>query len=216
MHDWRLFLARPLHTLKRAALRAKSFLPKSLQRLVLLYVLHVNREYKVLLARPHRRFIEQDVLPWLRNNYRRILFVGTASYTYHYERLFYADRDQYTTMDFNPALKVWGAREHITAPIQEIGQHRPKGFFDCVVLNGVFGFGIDDVNAMRETIETIHDILAPNGLLVLGWNRDILLDPAATALLEPYFRPAADLPWAQRVTYSEASHVLDFYRRSQA
>jgi len=217
MHDvMRRALARILQALNKAAPGAFSFLPKSVQRLVLLHLLDVNREYRAsLLGRPHRNFIEHALLPWLHNNHRRILFVGTASYTYHYERLFLADREQYTTIDFNPALKVWGARRHIIAPIQEIGRHRQRGFFDCVVLNGIFGFGVDDVDSMRETIAAIHDILRPSGLLVLGWNSDILRDPAASAL-ESLFVPATDLPWAQRVEFQAEHHVFDFYRRTAA
>src|SRR5436190_14043644 len=119
-------LAAVLQALNKAAPGAKSLLPKSVQRVVLLGLLDVNRAYRgSLLDRPHRRFIEHDLLPWLRDNYRRILFVGTASYTYHYERPFRADPEQYTTIDLNPAQKVWGAARHITAPIQEIGRHRP-------------------------------------------------------------------------------------------
>jgi hypothetical protein len=197
----------------RIAPAGKRLLPKPVQRFILLHVLDVNRDYKSFDDLPSRRFLEHDVLPWLRDNYTRILFVGTASYTYHYEELFRRDPGQFTTVDSNPSAKVWGARHHIIAPVQDIGLCRPAGSFDCVVLNGVFGFGIDSVDAMRTTTEAIHRVLDVGGLLVLGWNTSRHADPASLGVLEPFFSVNLRSPWGPDRRFPSETHVYNFYTR---
>ena len=60
--------------------------------------------------------LEREILPWVAAHFSRILFVGTASYTYHYEKLF--RRGQYTTIDLHPSTAVWGARDHIVGDLR--------------------------------------------------------------------------------------------------
>ncbi|MFI5001695.1 MAG: class I SAM-dependent methyltransferase, partial [Reyranellales bacterium] len=146
---------------------ARRVLPKSVLRFLLLHVLDVNRPYREILGNPGRLFMERDLLPWLRQNYSRILFVGTASYAWHYEKLFRQDPEQYTTLDSQPGAAVWGAPTHIVARIEDIGRHRPGEFFDCIVFNGVFGFGIDSPDDMRRAVKAMHDALRPGGLLIV-------------------------------------------------
>jgi SAM-dependent methyltransferase len=202
-----------IDSLKRALFRfsplARRLLPKRLQRFILLEVLGTNRRYARMYHAASRVCLERELLPWLARHYDRVLFVGTSSYTYHYERLFRPD--QYTTLEIQPRGAVWGARQHIVAPVEEIGRHRPPGAFDCVVLNGVFGFGVDDPEHMRRVIVALHRALAPQGLLVVGWNTDLHDDPAL--LLAPYFAPNTREPWVARRTFPPETHVYDFYVR---
>lgn len=206
-------LARLAYAARRVAPGASRLLPKWLQRSVLLHIVDVNRPYAAFSQAHSRRFLEDEVLPWLRDTCPRILFVGAGSYTYHYERIFLADIAQFTTIDSNPACAVWGARRHIVAPIQEIGRHRPKGSLDCVVLNGVFGFGVDDPSAMRAVVEAVHDILRPGGRMLLGWNADLHSDPADMGILDGKFAPDLSAPWGFRRTFAGETHVNDFYVR---
>ena len=98
------------------------------------------------------------------------------------------------------------------APIQEIAAHRPKGHFDCIVFNGVFGFGIDDLDSQRAAIKVLHDALAPGGLLLVGWNTNLTPDLEALGLFEPYFVDAEGLPWPHRTSFPlPETHVYDFY-----
>jgi hypothetical protein len=196
-----LFLFSPL---------ARRVLPKWLQRFLLLHILRINQRYAALYQAESRLCMERELLPWIRQHYSRVLFVGTSSYTYHYERLF--PPGQYTTIEVQPRNAVWGAASHIVAPVEEIGRHRPAGSFDCIVLNGVFGFGVDDVDHMRTVIKALHEALAPQGLLVVGWNTNLHEDPQP--LLDPYFAPNTQEPWARRRTYAlPETHVYDFYVR---
>jgi hypothetical protein len=206
-------LARLSNRANRLAPSGKRLLPKSVRRLILLHVLDVNREYNSLDDLPSRLFLEHEVLPWLRDRKARVLFVGTASYTYHYEKLFEHDPDLFVTIDSNPSVGVWGARKHIVAPIQDIGLHQPPCSFDCVVLNGVFGFGVDDLGAMRATVKAIHAILRPGGLLVLGWNTTRHAPPDTLHVLEPFFSAGAQPPWGVEKRFASETHIYNFYTR---
>ena len=164
---------------------AKRLLPKAVKRFILLDLRGVRRRYVALRSHPSRLFLEHEILPWIGKQYARVLFVGTAPYTYQFERFFKRSREHYTTIDPVGGTAVWGGRNHIAAPIQEIGLHRPRGYFDCIVFNGVFGFGIDELEAQRAAIKVLHDALAPDGLLLVGWNTNLLPDLEKLGLFEP-------------------------------
>jgi SAM-dependent methyltransferase len=193
---------------------ARKVLPKPVLRFVLLRLLGVHRHYKYILKYAGRQFLEGECLPWLRQNYRRILFVGAAPYTYQYERLFRQDHDQYTTIDNHPSTAVWGGPIHIVARIQDISRYRPKEFFDCIVFNGVFGFGIDHPDAMREAARAMSDVLRPGGLLIVGWNTDLHEDPEQLGVLSPFFVRTDQTPWGRTRRYPAELHVYDFYVKS--
>ncbi len=199
------------NALFRFAPLARKVLPRAVQRFILLHVLQGNRPYRDMARMGSRRFLEDELLPWLASRHGRILFVGTAAYTHHYERQF--RRDQYTTIDRHPRTAVWGARDHITAPIEEIGRHRPKGFFDCIILNGIFGFGVDEIDHMRAVIKELHHALRPGGFLIVGWNTDLHADPETLGLFTPYFVPNEEEPWTARRQFPSETHVYDFYVR---
>ena len=193
---------------------AKRLLPKAVKRFILLDLRGVRRRYVALRSHPSRLFLEHEILPWIGKQYARVLFVGTAPYTYQFERFFKRSREHYTTIDPVGGTAVWGGRNHIAAPIQEIGLHRPRGYFDCIVFNGVFGFGIDELEAQRAAIKVLHDALAPDGLLLVGWNTNLLPDLEKLGLFEPYFAAAEGLPWPHRTSFPlPETHVYDFYRR---
>lgn len=200
-----------MSTLSQAA---KKLLPKAAKRFILLDLMGVRRRYRHLRSNPSRLLLARDILPWLSQRYERVLFVGTSAYTYQFERLFRRSRDQYTTIDPETGTRVWGARNHLVAPIQQIGRHRPDGYFDCIVFNGVFGFGIDDLEDQRAAIKVLHDALAPNGLLLVGWNTNLMPDLEELGLFAPYFVEAEGLPWPHRTRFKlPETHVYDFYMR---
>lgn len=203
-----------MNPLSRAAPFAKKILPKPVLRFLLLSLPGPRRLRAHIRRRPSRRFLEGTILPWVARHHSRVLFVGTAPYTYQIARLFRRGGDHYTTIERERAGAMWGARTHIVAPIEEIGRHRPNGYFDCVVFNGVFGFGIDAIEAQRATIKILHDALAPGGLLLVGWNSNLVLDLGELGLFDPYFTAAQGLPWPNRISFPlPETHVYDFYTR---
>ena len=192
----------------------RKLLPKQAKRFLLLHVLGGRRLKDHIRQRDSRVFLDTQLLPWIAAQYSRVLFVGTAPYSYQAERLFRRRGEHLTTIDPEPGAATWGARNHIVAPIQEIAAHRPKGFFDCIVFSGVFGFGVDDLKSQRAALEALHEALAPNGLLLVGWNTNLTPDLDAMGLFEPYFVSAEDLPWPRRTSFPlPETHVYDFYRK---
>ena len=200
-----------LHVGDSLARSARQLLPKEVQR-SLLSACGDNRPYAHLPGLASRQCLEAEILPWMRDRCRSILFVGTASYTWRYETLFPADR--YTTLDIAAGAAVWGARHHIAAPVQDLSHHRQPGFFDGVILNGVLGFGIDTEQQMRRTFEELHRALAPGGLLVVGWNTDRHQDPEALDVYGDRFARVAEARWAERRGFPPETHVYDIYWRT--
>jgi len=198
----RKLLSRLAYALNDLLPGAKRLVPKSAARFLLLNVVGVQKSYPDV----SRKVLEQEILPDIAKRYARVLFVGTGSYTYWYERLF--RRGQFTTIESNPAHAVWGSDDNIVAPVQELGRHRPTGSFDCVVLNGIFGFGVKEPDEMRLVAAVLHDALQPNGYLVLGWNDDMQEDPDKLGTFDGLFRHCAP-----RRTFAGETHVYDFYLR---
>lgn len=204
--------------------KAKELVPRRLRRFVLLRIVDVNRGYeKLIRTDPSRLFLEHKILPWVRDNYRRVLFVGTAPYTFHYENLFKASPDDLTTIDKNPGAQVWGSRQHIVGPIQDVGQHRPPGFFDAVILNGILGYkipelddyGVFELDDMRNTMRVLHGVIRPGGMLVVGWKPgDLPKSPYDLGVMTPWFEPHAHPEWGKSQAFSgEVPHVYELYIR---
>ena len=207
MQAMRSFLARVLarmaYAVNATAPGVKRLLPKSLRRFLLLNVLGAQRGYPDV----SRKVLETEILPEVARRHAKVLFVGTGSYTYRYERLF--RRGQYTTIDSNPSNAVWGADDHIVGLIQELPRLRPPGSLDCVVLNGVFGFGVNDPDTMRAVAKALAESLQPNGSLIVGWNTDMHDDPERLNIFTAHFRRAPE----PRRTFPGETHVYDFYVR---
>ena len=202
-----------MNPLSRAAPFAKKYLPKTVLRFLLLSLPGPRRLRAHIRRRPSRVFLESTILPWIAERHARVLFVGTAPYAHQIARLFRRGGEHYTTIEREASGAMWGARNHIVAPIEEIRRHRPDGHFDCIVFNGVFGFGIDDIEAQRAVIRVLHDALVPGGLLLVGWNTNLVLDLGALGLFDPYFTGAEGLPWPCRIAFPlPETHVYDFFR----
>lgn len=121
---------------------------------------------------PDRRFLKNQILPSYAENpdVKTVLFVGVRRYTRTYTKFF--KRAQFITIDNDPAAERFGSRDHICADIRTLGQWQsrfPRGL-DLVFLNGVIGFGLNDVASVEETIQLLARHLRPGGRLVLGVN----------------------------------------------
>jgi len=192
---------------------ARRVLPRPVQRFLLLKVLRTNDRYVGMSRAGSRVCMEREILPWAASHCDHVLFVGTGSYTFHYERQF--RRGQYTTIEIQERNAAWGARDHIVAPVEDIGRHRPAGAFDCVILNGVFGYGVDTREHKRRVVEALHRALRPGGMLVVGWNVGLHEDPEVEGLYAPYFERWRDPPFEGRRSFPGETHVYDFLVRRQ-
>ncbi|HTR86508.1 MAG TPA: class I SAM-dependent methyltransferase [Reyranella sp.] len=192
---------------------AKRLLPRPIKRFLILRLTRPDEHYARLMRMPSRLYLQNEIMPWLGRNCRSVLFVGAGVYVRHFEKLF--RRGEYMTIDREPAVAVWGARRHIVGSILDINRHMPKGSFDCVVLNGIFGFGVNEPADMRAVVRELHDALQPGGLLIVGWNTNLMDDPDALDIYAPYFVPNDRPPLNARRRFDlPETHVYDFYKRA--
>jgi hypothetical protein len=187
---------------------AKWLIPRIVRRFILIHFIGAGKNF---VSPPSRRWLETVVLPILPElGFRRILFVGTGPYTSHYERIIRQAGGMFFTSDINPSAATWGSRKHVTIPIQQIYRCFDENFFDAVILNGVFGFGVNSIVEMNKSIDAIKRVLKCEGLLLLGWNTDVTADVMRLERIRDSFGAASALPFPAHVEFPGETHVYDF------
>jgi len=191
----------------------KAAIPRRIKRFMLLHVFGADMQPGI---HPSRKWLENDVLGALPAlGFKRIMFVGTAPYTWHYERIVRRAGGEWITCDVNPSAAVWGARRHAVARVQDIDTRFAPGYFDAVILSGVLAFGIAPGIDFDAAISAIWRVLRPEGLLLLGWNADAAADPLLSADMRRLFRAAVNLPLPSRRSFDEEAFVYDFQLRAE-
>jgi hypothetical protein len=164
-----------------------------------------------------RRILEGKILPWLagQETCRRVLFVGCDWYTRHYERLF--ESREYWTIEKDPARRKWGGERHVSDSVTNLRAHFGPGSLDAIVMNGVLGWGLNEVDEAEEGLGACATCLDAGGYLVIGWN-DIpekrVLAPSesrALRLLEPCACPP--LGATRHRVPGRAGHTYEFFRK---
>jgi len=168
---------------------------------------------KRTLDTPDRRFMEEEILPCFRSaDVKRVLFVGCRWYTRGYGEWFSGTQKEYWTTDIERRSAAWGARNrHIVCDVRCIDRYVASHFFDVVILNGVFGFGLDDNISMNKSLVAIHHVLSANGLLLIGWNRGLVPDPSSLGDLPVLFDHKSVLSLPRRKEFKNSPHVYDFF-----
>ena len=82
-----------------------------------------------------------------------------------------------------------------------------------MILNGVFGWGVNDPESMEQTLRGIARVLRPEGALLVGWNDDRSPDPSSLAVTEELFASRAPAGLPARQGFSDVTHVYSWYRR---
>ena len=163
-----------------------------------------------------RRVLEKLIFPYflMDKSYKSVLFVGVDWYTRGYNKLFEKDR-RYITIDVDPSKRKYGANEHIVDAVQNLGKHLSSCSVDLVLMNGVFGWGLNAKADVEQAFLACLYVLRPNGILVIGWN-DIaercpfLLDDCQSLQRFKPFR----FPPLKTTVYSMGNrHVYNFYEK---
>ena len=165
-----------------------------------------------------RRVLEQVILRHYaqRSQFKTVLFVGCGPYTAHYGDRFFATAN-YWTLDADPAVRRHGASQHVVAPLEELDRHFPERFFDLIICNGVYGWGLDTAAQCEAAFFHCFQRLRPNGHLVFGW--DDLPERTPVPLekirsLQAFERHELSLLATWRyATSTPYRHTYDFYRR---
>lgn len=168
-------------------------------------------------TRSDRKLLEQVVFPEILRTpkYQRILFVGCAWYTLHYPKIFHG-RD-FVTMEISPDEAKYGATKHIIDSCENIADHFQPNTLDAVLFNGVYGCGLNELNAINKTLEAIHQSLREHGLFVFGWNDTPEMSPYRIEELTGLtaFAPYVFPPLNQSIHESDIRnrHRFHFYRK---
>jgi SAM-dependent methyltransferase len=163
---------------------------------------------------PDRVFLQRVILPRIARRGGSALLVGCRRYTAHDPIMLEGHGVACWTLDIDPEVMRWGAMgRHVIAPIEQAASRFHPAMFDTVLLSGVFGFGIDDVKAQEAAIVACATVLKPGGLLVLGWNADLLADPSMLMGITRHFGASRDAELVDRVTFRGSTHIFDFYAR---
>jgi len=117
-----------------------------------------------------RRVLEQIIIPFIlsRCKPRTVLEIGREPYEAFYNE-FFVGREIWT-IDRDAAHAQFGAPKHIVDDAANLREHFPERYFDLVLMNGVFGWGLNQPEAIEKAFAAVYAILAPGGLFVLGWN----------------------------------------------
>lgn len=148
---------------------------------------------------------------------RTVLFVGCESYTESYERAF--ARHNYWTIDADPARRRFGAKQHVIGKLEQLRQHFRAGFFDLIVCNGVYGWGLNRAEDCEIALNECHACLAEEGHLVFGWNDVPRWDPAPLASIDAfsnfaeYVVPTLGSNYLTATTYR---HTYRFLQKTRA
>lgn len=170
----------------------------------------------VSLRTADRQVLETVILPYFaaQTDDQRILFVGCQWYTKHYEKFFQGK--EYWTIEVDPEAAKYGAAHHVTDELQNLGNYFQSGYFNVIIYNGVFGWGIDTQAAAEVAFEQCHRCLAEGGILVFGWNNvpDRSPFPPETCSSLQAFQPFVFPPLASSdylVPNSFKNHTFRFY-----
>lgn len=126
------------------------------------------------LQAPSRQFLEAEVFSYINARAASLahpaacLFIGVDKHNWHYPRLL---SPAFHSIDCDPAHAVYGQPGlHVVGSALELDRHYRSAMFDFVIANGLLGFGVDTRGDCDRLLAQAHGVLAPGGLLVLGYN----------------------------------------------
>jgi SAM-dependent methyltransferase len=171
---------------------------------------------------PNRRVLEDTILTGLAHDpqVKSVLFVGCRWYTKTYADLLKGK--DFWTIEIDPDQAKFGATNHIIDSYLNLSQHVAPGAFDAIVLNGVFGWGIDTPADTELALAETLRALSPGGQLVIGYNDtpdnypSFLDSPSAVlGLFEPVvFAPLGGADY--KTPGDPGNHTFTFHRKPRA
>ncbi len=119
---------------------------------------------------PDRLVLEDIIIPYFNGlqKFHKILFVGCDWYTNPYKKLFKSK--EYWTIEVDDRQKKYGSERHIIDSLNNLSKYIEPGYFDLIIYNGVFGYGINTKEDTEESFNQCFQALREGGILVFGWN----------------------------------------------
>lgn len=137
----------------------------------------------LIMLRPSRQYLKNVLLPRLQS-FQPILDIGIRKYNKHHKEFF----NDYASVDIDP-IRMATFIEDVTDPQFK---HHVCGTYDTygsVLFNGVIGYGVNSKSQLEASIINFHAILRLHGLLVIGWNENLMSRQVLLDLLAHSFRP---------------------------
>jgi SAM-dependent methyltransferase len=161
-----------------------------------------------------RRYLREVILPSVASAGKsRVLFVGVRGYTKSYGSILERVGVEFWTCDIDPAASSYGApNRHVTDDARRLDSAFPPLSFDMVMLNGLFGWGVDLPDDMDRVLEAAAAVLCPGGLLMIGWNGDRSPDPDTLPAIA-LFRPTAFSGLPHRQAFADVTHRYAWYQK---
>jgi hypothetical protein len=158
--------------------------------------------------RKDRRYLDRELIPAVGRRGGKALFIGCRKDTKHCPALIGAHGVECWTIDIDPTVARWGARgRHVIGDIQDAPDFWPPSSFNTIILNGVFGFGLNSVQDQNAALQACHRLLTRDGWLILGWNTDRCVDSSELSTLRKHFQLSSIPGSAQRQTFAKSTHV---------
>ncbi len=180
------------------------------QEIIERHVAHRRHRYE------DRSVLEQIIIPFILSRFEphTVLDIGREPYEAFYNE-FYVGRELWT-IDWNAARTPFGSPNHVVDDVANLRNHFPECHFDFVLMNGVFGWGLNQKESIEKAIAAVHAILRPGGIFVLGWNDTPDLVPVPLTQVQaleeftPYhFEPLKGTSFK----CSTCKHIYSFYTR---
>jgi len=163
-----------------------------------------------------RNVLERIIFPYALAHFKlkTVLDIGREDYQKFYNEFF--KNKELWTMDVNSKRKEFGANNHITDNVSNLEKHFKKNYFDFILMNGVFGWGLNKKEDIEKTFASIHKILKPGGLFILGWNDVEDLTPVLLKNIEALkkFKPFIFPPLkTEQFKCETGEHTYNFYTK---
>ena len=198
----------------------KSFIFRKIQNIY--HKLSISRLRGLDLYRnsPDRLVLEDVIIRYFiaHKEFHKVLFVGCDWYTNPYKKLF--KKQEYWTIEIDESKKKYGSKNHIVDGIQNLSKYIERGYFDLIIFNGVFGYGINTREETEESFAQCFQALRSGGILVFGWNDipeykpfPVIENCEQLKKFDPYlFAPLSTSEYLTPNT--ERRHTYNFYIKS--
>jgi len=163
--------------------------------------------------KPDRQYMESALLPGFASlNPSHVLNVGTQPYCSHYGKYFAKNGCEYWTLEIDPELAKFGSPgRHIIASVVDVDRHFKPGYLDVVLLNGIFGWGVNNLEDQQKTLTNVRKIMRPGGILLIGWNDDMLKDEIVQMTEAHGFKHGNPMGLPSRKKFPGGTHTYDLF-----
>lgn len=174
-------------------------------------LLHNRTEAESIQLRPDRVILTGTILPAFAV-FPRVLWVGCQAYTPPYYAQLESRGGECWTLDLNPESALWGREgRHVTGDLTQADTLFEPAFFDAVICNGIFGWGVDSLEQRQAALAAMAKVFKPDGVLMMGWNNHKTDDPVplAASLFAPHALPGVPA----HITVAKSTHRYDVLRK---